>query len=94
MGAILTSVALLLLVGAAPIPLIRALFVITIGLLVWTAGGIFNLVASIQALGTVARSMLRRSLTGSRRRSVDPERRRGPDRLQASRADQNIVRAG
>ena len=51
-GAILTSVALLLLVGAAPIPLIRALFVITIGLLVWTAGGIFNLVASIQALGT------------------------------------------
>ena len=51
-GAILASVALMLLLGTAPIPVVRALFVVTIALMVWTAVGIFNLVASIQALGT------------------------------------------
>ncbi|MFP5343552.1 MAG: hypothetical protein ACLGIJ_11610 [Candidatus Limnocylindria bacterium] len=59
-GATLCAVILILVRETAPELALRVLFAAVIGLLVWTALGVFNLVASLQATG-VSRAIYARS---------------------------------
>lgn len=68
-AAVLTSTALMLVATSEWLGVTRALFVISIGFLVWTAVGVFNLVAYLQSVG-VSRAIFVRKRRDQRQQAA------------------------